>query len=99
MKELFLLFAIVFVLSCVPAAVAFLRARRRFSGTLIVTCPETQKAATIRLQAGHAAFSSLTGEPDLKVESCNRWAGKAGQCDERCLVEDEALILAHAKSA
>ena len=99
MKELLLVFAIVFVLSCLPAAVSFLRARRRFSGNLNVTCPETHKAATIRLKAGHAAASSLTGEPDLKVESCNRWAGKVGHCHEQCLVEDEALILNRARSA
>lgn len=97
--ELLLIFGIVLVLSCVPMAVAYLRARQRFHGRLVVTCPETHEAATIRLKAGHAAATNLTGQPDLRVKSCDRWGGKAGQCDQRCLVEDEALILDHAQSA
>ncbi|HSP93169.1 MAG TPA: hypothetical protein VLU06_01365 [Thermoanaerobaculia bacterium] len=99
MRELFLVIGIVFALSCLPVLVNFLRARRRFSGTLIVTCPETDRAATIRLNAVHAAATSLTGEPDIKVKSCNRWSGPVGQCQERCLGESGALLLDHAKSA
>ena len=99
MGELFLLIGIVFVLSCLPVLVNFLRARRRFSGTLIVTCPETDCAATIRLKAVHAAATSLTSEPDLRVKSCNRWSGPAGRCQEQCLGDGDTLILGHAKSA
>ena len=99
MKELLLVVGIVFVLSCLPLLVNFLRARRRFSGGITVTCPETHRAATIRLDAVHAAATSLTGEPDLKVKSCNRWGGKVGHCHEQCLGETDALLLDRAKSA
>ena len=67
MKELFLLFVVAFVLSWIPALVSFVRSRRRFVGERTVTCPETQCAATIRLDAAHAAATGMTGEPDLKV--------------------------------
>jgi len=82
-----------------PMLVNFFVARRRFSGAMTVTCPETHRAATIALNAGHAARTSLTGEPDFKVKSCNRWAGKVGHCQEQCLAENDALLLNHAKSA
>jgi hypothetical protein len=98
-SKLFLAVGIVFVLSCLPAFVNFLWARRRFSGRLIVTCPETQGTATIHLKAVRAAATSLTGQPDLKVKSCNRWSGPAGHCQEQCLVESDALLLDRAKSA
>ena len=88
MKELFLIFVIAFVLSWIPALVSFLRARRWYSGSRTVTCPETHRAATIRLDAVHAAATGLTGEPDLRVESCNRWGGPVGHCQEGCIGEN-----------
>ena len=93
MKELFLICVIAFVLSCIPALVGFLRSRRRFSGERTVICPETQCAATIRLDAVHAAATGLTGEPDLKVEGCNRWGGPIGHCEEGCVGENEPALL------
>jgi hypothetical protein len=98
-KESLLIFGIVFVLSCLPALVNFLRTRRRFSGEVIVTCPETHRAASVRLDAVHAAATSLTGEPDLRVKSCNRWGGPVGHCHEQCLGRNDAVLLDQAKSA
>ena len=92
MKELFLIFVIAFVLSWIPAIVGFLRSRQRFLGERTVTCPETRRAATIRLDAGPAAATGLTGEPDLKVESCNRWGGTVGHCHEGCVGENEPAL-------
>ena len=99
MKELFLIFLIAFVLSWIPALVSFLRARRRFSGDRTVTCPETHCAATIRLDAVHAAATSLTGDPDLRVESCNRWGGPVSHCQEGCVGENESALLDRSSSA
>jgi hypothetical protein len=93
MKELFLIFVIAFVLSWIPALVSFVRSRRRFSGERTVTCPETHGAATIRLDAAHAAATGMTGDPDLKVESCNRWGGPVGHCHEGCVGENEPALL------
>jgi hypothetical protein len=98
MKQLFLIFGIAFVLSWVPALVIFLRARRRFSRRRTVTCPETHRAATIRLDAVHAAATSLTGDPDLRVESCNRWGGPVGHCQEGCIGENESALLDGSRS-
>jgi hypothetical protein len=99
MKELFLILGIAFVLSWIPALAMFLRARRRFSGGRTVTCPETHRAATIRLDAVHAAASGLTGDPDLRVESCNRWGGPVGHCQEGCVGENESALLDRSSSA
>lgn len=99
MKVLFLIFLIAFVLSWIPALVSFLRDRRRFSGGRTVTCPETHCAATIRLDAVHAAATGLTGEPDLRVESCNRWGGPVGHCQEGCIGENEPQLLDGSGSA
>jgi len=93
MKELFLIFVVAFVLSWIPAIVGLVRSRRRFSGERIVTCPETQCAATIRLDAAHAAATGMTGEPEIKVASCNRWGGPVGHCHEGCVDEKEPALL------
>ena len=99
MKELFWILGIAYVLSCLPALVMFLRARRRFSGTRIVTCPETRRAAMIRLDSVHAAATNLTGEPDLRIDSCNRWGGPVGHCEQGCVGEIEERRPEHAESA
>jgi len=54
MKELFLFFAIAFVLSLVFPLVNFLRSRRRFSGDRTVVCPETHHAAKKDAPSGTA---------------------------------------------
>ncbi len=87
-----LLLAVVLVLSCLPALANFLRRRRSFSGGMVVTCPETLRAAVIRLDAGRAAATSLRGEPELKVKSCSRWVGPVAQCREQCVGEGDALL-------
>ncbi len=90
--EGFILLAVVLILACLPALGSYLRRRRSFSGAMIVTCPETHQAAVIRLDAGHAAATSLHGDPDLKVRSCSRWSGAVGRCGEKCLAGEEALL-------
>jgi hypothetical protein len=98
MKTLFELLGVVVVLSCVPALVLFLRARRRFSGLRVVRCPETDRLASICLDANRAAFSELSGDPGLHVKACSRWAGPVGHCFEQCLEPDHSnLPLAGAK--
>jgi hypothetical protein len=87
--ELLLILAVAFVLSCIPVLVMFLRARRRFSKTRPVRCPETKRPAVVRLDSAHAAATGLTGEPELAVESCSRWDGPVGHCFEGCLSEQE----------
>ena len=88
MMALFEILGVLFVLSCVPALVVFLRARRRFSGPRTVVCPETKHLATIRLDANHAAATDMVGELNLRVEECSRWAGPVGHCGDQCLETD-----------
>jgi hypothetical protein len=93
LKLLFEILGIVVVLSWVPALVIFLRARLRFSGERTVICPETHHVATVSLDAAHAAATSLTGKPDFKIASCNRWDGPVGHCWEGCVDEIESARL------
>jgi hypothetical protein len=94
---LFELLGVVVALSCVPALVLFLRARRRFLGAREVRCPETGHLASICFDANRAAFSELSGDRDLHVKECSRWAGPIGHCLEQCLeAEHENLPLARA---
>ena len=97
--ELLLILGVAFVVSCIPVLVMFLRARRRFSGTRQVRCPETRRPAVVRLDAGHAAATSLTGDLQLKVASCNRWDGPIGHCEEGCVGETEPSLLERPQSS
>jgi hypothetical protein len=98
MKTLFELLGVVVALSCVPALVVFLRARRRFSGSRVVRCPETEHLACIHLDANRAAFSELSGDPVLHVKACSRWTGPVGHCFEQCVEPDHSsLSLARAR--
>jgi hypothetical protein len=90
--EVLLILGIVLVLSCIPPLVLFLRARRRFSGARLLRCPETKHVAVVRLDAVHAAATSLTGDPELRVSSCNRWDGPVGHCEEGCLSEAKSSL-------
>jgi hypothetical protein len=97
--ELLLILGVAFVLSCVPVLVMFLRAKRRFSGNRQVRCPETKRPAVVSLDAAHAAATNLTGDPQLKIASCNRWDGPVGHCEEGCVGEAEPSLLERPQSS
>jgi hypothetical protein len=88
MITILLIFAGAFVLSWVPALVLYLVGRRRESGERVVTCPESRKTAVVRLDAGHAAWTDLRGEKELRLNSCSRWPERA-DCGWECLREVE----------
>jgi hypothetical protein len=58
-------------------------------GRRVVTCPENQQPAAVRVDAVHAAISATRGFQDLHLEQCSRWPEKAG-CGEECLRQIEA---------
>ena len=58
----------------------------RLRGTLVVTCPETQMPAAVKIDIGHAAATAVWEKADLKVAACSRWPGRLG-CDELCLAQ------------
>jgi hypothetical protein len=97
--ELLLVLGVLFVLSCIPPLVLFLRSRRRFSGARLLRCPETKRVAVVRLDAAHAGATSLIGDTELRVKSCSRWDGAIGHCHEDCLRESEPLVVDSRQSA
>jgi hypothetical protein len=60
------------------------RAYLRYQGTMVVTCPETGRPAIVEVDAIHAALTSATGIPDLRIENCWRWPLKES-CGQECL--------------
>lgn len=88
MSTIILILAIAFALSWVPAAFVYLVARRRASGERVITCPETLTSEVVRVDAGHAAWTDLRGERELRLESCSRWPERA-DCGRECLAEIE----------
>jgi hypothetical protein len=71
------------------AAVAFwltdaARALFRYRGKMLFTCPETGKAACVKVAAVDAARSSLTGRPKIHLSECSRWPERQG-CGQECL--------------
>lgn len=59
---------------------------RRYSGGRLVACPEDQRAATVSLDARHAAESSIDGTAQARVCACTRWPEHA-QCGQECLAQ------------
>jgi hypothetical protein len=57
---------------------------RRFRRRRVVTCPETKTIVEILIDAPHAAWSSLVGNPRLRIKNCTRWPRREG-CAQDCL--------------
>jgi len=57
---------------------------QKYRGKRVVTCPENQRPAGVKLDAGHAALSGLGLRTDLRLSSCSRWPERAG-CGQECL--------------
>ena len=60
-----------------------------YRGTRVVVCPENREMVTVKVDAGHAAFSASQGRPDLRLESCTQWPEKGG-CGQECLGQIES---------
>lgn len=58
----------------------------RYRGARIVTCPATQRHASVRIDAIHAAFTGMTATEKLRVDCCSLWPKHSG-CDQECLPE------------
>ncbi|HKZ01345.1 MAG TPA: hypothetical protein VJ180_03855 [Pyrinomonadaceae bacterium] len=64
----------------------FVRSRERFGGGRVIICPETGKQAMVEVDARHAAFTSLFGQPSIQLESCWRWPLNK-ECGQECLIQ------------
>lgn len=67
----------------------FLRTWLRFRGTRVITCPENQRPAAVRVDAvGAAKWVAIAGESDVHLQACSRWPEMAG-CGQECLSQIE----------
>jgi len=57
-------------------------------GRRYILCPETGSVALIRIDAIHAAISSVVDDPELQVDDCSRWP-EHKDCAQRCLLRIE----------
>jgi hypothetical protein len=64
-------------------------AYRKFRGTRVITCPETEKAAAVRVDAKHLAIGVPIGERKLRLSECSRWPERR-HCGQECLQQIEA---------
>lgn len=62
---------------------AVVRTYARYRGKRVVTCPETEQYAAVEVDAIHAAITSITGVPQLRLTNCSRWPERQG-CPEEC---------------
>lgn len=65
------------------------RAWIRYRGQRVITCPENQRPAGVRVDALHAARTALGKGPELRLSACSRWPEMAG-CGQMCLSQIEA---------
>ena len=82
------LFLIVLAVSLIPVVFVSIRAYRRYRGARVVTCPETKQTVAVTIDRGHAAATTLAGEPELRLESCTRWPERQ-HCNQACITQIE----------
>lgn len=74
----------------------FIRARSQYGGIQIVTCPETQRPASVEVNAVQTAFTAALGTPLIGLQNCSRWPIKK-DCGQECLLNvhvapDDCLV-------
>ena len=82
-------FLVILLISFVPVIFIATRTYVKYRGTRVVTCPETKKPVAVRVDKRLAASTSLSGETQLKLESCTRWPERK-DCGQECLAQIEA---------
>lgn len=89
MEPLLTLLAILAVAFVVAVAMSGpFSAWRRFHGSRLVTCPETQHPAAVEVNARHLVLTALVGRPVLRLKSCSRWPEKQ-DCGQACIAQIE----------
>lgn len=69
-------------------AVIALASYVRMRGTRIVICPETERAAAVTVDAGHAALGAMREHADVKLATCSRWPERK-ECAQACTAQIE----------
>lgn len=83
---------VILIIAFVALAAAYLIHRlvmgghevRKFSGKMLVTCPETHKTAAVKVATARAALAAMAGKQDVELSECSRWPER-GPCDQPCL--------------
>ncbi len=86
MNAILLILAAAFAVLVIYEVSHFLRGYLQFRGQRLVTCPESQRPAGVRLAAAKIAGESILGVPHLELSNCTRWPEKRG-CAQECLSE------------
>jgi hypothetical protein len=90
--ETYRILAIIIVVVALPALYILvsrlIRSYLKFRGTRIIQCPDTQAPAAVKVDALHAAASSLKSV-DLRLGDCSRWP-EHKDCGQHCLAQIEA---------
>lgn len=60
----------------------------KFRGERLVTCPETHKAAAVKVSALEAGVGAFLNEPTLHLKECSRWPERES-CGQDCLQQVE----------
>lgn len=60
----------------------------KYRGARVVTCPENSQPAGVKVDAKHAASSTLHGTPSLRLATCSRWP-EHQNCGQECLKQIE----------
>jgi hypothetical protein len=83
------LLILLFIGLVVTAYVAIaLAAYVRMRGTRLVTCPETERAASVKVDAAHAALGAMREHAEVKLASCSRWPERK-DCAQTCAAQIE----------
>ena len=81
--------ALVVALAALAAGgIALLRAWFSWRQKRLITCPENEKPAAVRVDALKAVAGALTGHEGLRLSECSRWPEKQG-CGQECLRQIE----------
>ncbi len=64
------------------------RVYRRFSGPMVVSCPETHQPAAVAVDVPHAALTATIDATDLRLARCSRWPERQ-DCGQECLRQIE----------
>lgn len=66
----------------------------RFHGKMLVTCPETKRAAAVAVANWRAVLAPIAAPRTLQLSACSRWPERRG-CGQECICQIEEDPEAH----
>ncbi len=89
MYVVYLIVAAAFLFTLVQVLRKLIPAYSKWSGIMMVTCPESMSAAGVEVDAKYAALTSLGVKQNLTLKSCTRWPERQN-CGQDCLTQVES---------